>query len=50
MKFIRRLSFLTIFIIFITYEDAQEVHYNYDRSANFGTYGTYHWAELPGSN
>jgi len=27
---------------------AQDVHYNYDRSANFGAYKTYQWVDLPG--
>ena len=27
---------------------AQDVHYNYDRSANFAVYKTYQWVELPG--
>ena len=26
----------------------QEVHYNYDRSANFSAYKTYQWVDLPG--
>lgn len=27
---------------------SQEVHYNYDRSANFSAYKTYQWVDLPG--
>ena len=27
----------------------QDVHYNYDRGANFGSYRTYQWVDLPGS-
>lgn len=26
----------------------QDVHYNYDRSANFAAYKTYQWVEIPG--
>jgi hypothetical protein len=26
----------------------QDVHYNYDRSANFAVYNTYQWVDLPG--
>ncbi len=48
MKFVQRLSLLPVFIIFVTCVHAQEVHYNYDRSANFGTYKTYEWVDLPG--
>jgi hypothetical protein len=48
MRFIERLSLLPIFIIFVTSMHAQEVHYNYDRSANFEGYKTYQWVQLPG--
>jgi len=27
---------------------AQDVHYNYDRGANFASYKTYQWVDLPG--
>ena len=40
MKFILRLSFLPVFIVLMTSLYAQDVHYNYDRSANFGAYKT----------
>ena len=48
MKFLQRLSFLPVFIIFVTSLNAQEVHYNYDRSANFAAYKTYQWVDLYG--
>jgi hypothetical protein len=48
MRFLQRLSFLPVFIIFVTSMHAQEVHYSYDRGANFGAYKTYQWVELPG--
>ena len=48
MRFIQRLSFLPVFIIFMTSLYAQDVHYNYDHSANFGAYKTYQWVDLPG--
>ncbi len=47
MRFIQRLSFLPVFIVFITSLYAQDVHYNYDHSANFGAYKTYQWVDLP---
>jgi hypothetical protein len=28
----------------------QDVHYNYDRSANFAAYKTYQWVEIPGGS
>ncbi len=48
MRFIQRLSLLPVFIIFMTSLYAQDVHYNYDQSANFGAYTTYQWVDLPG--
>ena len=48
MRFIQRLSFLPVFIVLMTSLYAQDVHYNYDRSANFGAYKTYQWVDLPG--
>lgn len=48
MRFIQRLSFLPVFIVFLTSLYAQDVHYNYDHSANFGAYKTYQWVDLPG--
>ena len=48
MRFIQRLSFLPALIVFMTSLYAQNVHYNYDHSANFGAYKTYQWVDLPG--
>ena len=48
MRFLRRLSFIPVLIVCMTSLCAQDVHYNYDRSANFGAYKTYQWADLPG--
>ena len=48
MSFLWRLSFLSIFILFVTGAYAQDVHYNYDRGANFSSYKTYQWVQLPG--
>jgi len=48
MRFVQRLSFLPIFIIFVICANAQDVRYNYDRSANFSNYKTYQWVNLPG--
>jgi hypothetical protein len=47
MRFLQRLSFLPVFISFMTSLYAQDVHYNYDHSANFGAYKTYQWVDLP---
>ncbi len=38
----------TLFIV-VTGAYSQEVHYNYERGANFAAYKTYQWVEVPGS-
>lgn len=48
MKFVYRLSLLPIFILFVTPMRAQDIRYNYDQSAKFGSYKTYQWVDLPG--
>jgi hypothetical protein len=48
MRLIQRLSFLPIFIIFTTCLQAQDIHYNYDHTANFAAYKTYQWVDLAG--
>jgi Domain of unknown function (DUF4136) len=48
MRFIQRLLFLLVSTILLISVYAQEVHYNYDRGANFAAYKTYQWVELPG--
>jgi len=48
MRLTRRLTFLSVFLFMGTWNYAQEVHYNYDRAANFVTYKTYHWIDIPG--
>jgi hypothetical protein len=42
-------TLLPFFLIFIPGVFAQDVHYNYDRGANFAGYRTYQWIELPGN-
>ena len=37
----------SLFVVVCAY--GQDVHYNYDRGANFGAYKTYQWVELPGA-
>jgi Domain of unknown function (DUF4136) len=34
--------------LMITCAYSQDIHYNYDRSANFASYKTYQWVDLPG--
>ena len=42
------LTFLPALFFTITYAYSQDVHYNYDRNTNFGSYKTYQWVDLPG--
>ena len=47
MRITKWLMFLpTVLFIFVCAQ-AQDVHYNYDRDANFGAYKTYRWVDLP---
>ncbi len=48
MRLPKRLTFLPalLFIFVCTY--GQDVHYNYDRSANLAGYKTYQWVDIRG--
>jgi Domain of unknown function (DUF4136) len=48
MRLIYQMTLLTAFLLMAACAYGQEVHYNYDRSANFATYKTYQWVEIPG--
>jgi len=41
----KRLAFSVALLWAVTYAYGQDVHYNYDRSANFQSYKTYQWVE-----
>ena len=41
---------LTAFLFVTACAYGQDVHYNYDRSANFAAYKTYQWVEIPGGS
>jgi hypothetical protein len=43
-----RLTPLLAFLLVVVCAYGQDVHYNYDRGANFSSYKTYQWVELPG--
>ena len=43
-----QLTFLAAFLFMAACAYGQDVHYNYDRSANFAAYKTYQWVEIPG--
>ena len=48
MRLIKQVTFLAAFLLLAACANAQDVHYNYDRSANFAAYKTYQWVEIPG--
>jgi hypothetical protein len=48
MKLRNRLTFLLTILFMVVCAYAQDVHYNYDRGANFAAYKTYQWVDLPG--
>jgi hypothetical protein len=48
MKLRNQLTFLLTILFIVVCAYAQDVHYNYDRGANFAAYKTYQWVDLPG--
>lgn len=48
MRLINQMTLLATFLLMATCAYGQEVHYNYDRSANFAAYKTYQWVDIPG--
>ena len=48
MKLNMRRVFLPAFLFVVACAYGQDVHYNYDRSANFAAYKSYQWVDLPG--
>jgi len=48
MRPTKRLTFLPDLLFMVVCAYGQDVHYNYDRSANFAAYKTYQWVDLPG--
>ncbi len=48
MRLTKRLTFLPALLFMVVCAHGQDVHYNYDRSANFASYKTYQWVDIPG--
>jgi Domain of unknown function (DUF4136) len=48
MRFARFITLLQALSVMAVCAYGQDVHYNYDRSTNFGSYKTYQWVDLPG--
>lgn len=47
MKLTKQLIFLPAFLFMIACAYGQDVHYNYDRGADFSAYKTYQWVDAP---
>jgi uncharacterized protein DUF4136 len=50
MKLTKQVTFLAAFLLMAVRAYGQDVHYNYDRSANFAAYKTYKWVDIPGGS
>ena len=48
MRFTMKSTLLAAFLFMAACAYGQDVHYNYDRNANFAGYKTYQWVEIPG--
>ncbi|HVO63780.1 MAG TPA: DUF4136 domain-containing protein [Terriglobales bacterium] len=46
MRLTKWLTFLSGFLFIVVWAYGQDVHYNYDRGANFGAYKTYEWVDV----
>jgi uncharacterized protein DUF4136 len=47
MRLMKHVTLLAVFLFMASGAYGQDVHYNYDRSANFASYKTYKWVEIP---
>jgi hypothetical protein len=48
MRLVKSVTFLGASLFMAVCACGQDVHYNYDRSANFAAYKTYQWVDIPG--
>jgi hypothetical protein len=48
MKLTNRLTFLPALLFLVVCTYGQDIHYNFDRGANFASYKTYQWVDIPG--
>ncbi len=48
MTFKKWLTVISALLFMVVYAYGQDVHYNYDRGANFANYKTYQWVDIPG--
>ena len=50
MRLIKPVTFFAAFLLMAVCAYGQDVHYNFDRSANFAGYKTYQWVDIPGGS
>jgi Domain of unknown function (DUF4136) len=50
MRVTKQATFLATFLLMTVCVYGQDVHYNYDRNANFAAYKTYQWVDIPGGS
>lgn len=50
MRIATQVTLIAAFLLTAACAYGQDVHYNYDRSANFAAYKTYKWVEIPGGS
>jgi Domain of unknown function (DUF4136) len=50
MRLTKQVTFLATFLLMAVCAYGQDVHYNYDRSADFAAYKTYQWVDIPGGS
>ena len=48
MRLTKQVTFLAGLLLVAVCAYGQDVHYNYDRSANFAAFKTYKWVDIPG--
>jgi hypothetical protein len=48
MKGIVKLASLLALLFMVAAAYGQDIHFNYDRAANFASYKTYQWVDIPG--
>ena len=48
MMITKQVTLLAAFLLMAACAYGQDVHYNYDRSANFAAFKTYQWVDIPG--
>jgi len=50
MRLTKPVTFLAAFLLMAAGAYGQDVHYNFDPSANFTAYKTYQWVDIPGGS